>query len=67
MWKENIPNETESRRQAAALYSYGDFVIENEHIDGEFRVGATGEVLSAIPGAREKVLQSRVVTISGRR
>ena len=33
----------------------GEFVIENENIDGEFRVGATDDVLKAIPGAREKV------------
>lgn len=31
------------------------FVIENENIDREFRVGETEDVLIAIPGARVKV------------
>ena len=38
----------------------GTFVIEDENIEGKFRVGATDNVLSAIPGAREKVfIESR--------
>ncbi len=33
----------------------GRFTIEEEEIDGSFKIGATAEVLDAIPGAREKV------------
>lgn len=33
----------------------GDFSIENENIDGNFKVGAAADVVDALPGAREKV------------
>lgn len=33
----------------------GEFTIENKNVEGRFRIGATADVLSAIPGAREKV------------
>lgn len=33
----------------------GEFSIENQNIDGHFKVGVAPDVASAIPGAREKV------------
>ncbi|MFN2541852.1 MAG: hypothetical protein ABR514_06765 [Chthoniobacterales bacterium] len=33
----------------------GEFAIENENIDGRFKVGAAPDVVDSIPGAREKV------------
>lgn len=33
----------------------GEFAIENENIDGNFKVGAAADVVDALPGAREKV------------
>ena len=33
----------------------GEFSIENENIEGRFKVGAAPDVVDSIPGAREKV------------
>ena len=33
----------------------GEFSLENKNIDGKFKVGATPDVVDALPGAREKV------------
>jgi hypothetical protein len=47
---------TELRLEQENLFRIeGNFVIEDGNIDGEFRVSATADVLSAIPGACEKV------------
>ena len=47
---------SELRMEQKNLFSIeGDFAIENKKIDGTFRIGATADVLNAIPGAREKV------------
>ena len=38
----------------------GKFTIENDRIEGNFNVGAAGDVLEPIPGSKEKVFtQSR--------
>lgn len=60
-WTGSKLDVSELRMEQKNLFRIeGAFVIENENIDGEFRVGATADVLSAIPGAREKVFtQSR--------
>jgi len=44
----------------------GDFAIENKRIDGTFRIGATGDVLKAIPRA-PKVLPNHAAVIFGPR
>ena len=36
----------------------GDFVIKNENIEGQFKVGVAPDVAESIPGAREKVFTS---------
>ncbi|MEO5717648.1 MAG: hypothetical protein ABIR29_03650 [Chthoniobacterales bacterium] len=46
----------ELRLEAKNLFRIeGRFVIEEKQIDGRFQIGATAEVLDAIPGAREYV------------
>ncbi len=55
-WKGSKLAVSELRMEQKDLFRIdGEFAIENERIEGKFRVGATEDVLSAIPGAREKV------------
>ncbi len=55
-WSGSRLEVTDLQIEAKKLFRVeGRFTIEEQEIDGSFQIGATAEVLDAIPGAREKV------------
>lgn len=54
-WSGSKLEVNELRVEQKNLFRIEGFAIEKESIEGKLRVGATADVLSAIPGAREKV------------